>query len=134
MTSQLMHAVHRLPGVLEAPAQSRRLIADQLRGHPRSDDVVLATSELVANAVTHGAATDGLTLGITDRNGVIRVWVAHAGSSFDPWVDRPFHGLGFVERLADRWGITEDEGVVTVWFEISSPDGTRHDPPETQRR
>lgn len=114
-----MHTEHRLPGVLEAPAQSRRLVAESLRGHPRSQDVVLAASELVANAVAHGVVT-GLTLGIEERDGVIRVWVEHPGSPFDPHVDRGFHGLGFVERLSDRWGITEGVGTVTVWFEIGS--------------
>lgn len=116
-----MHTEHRLPGVLEAPAHSRRLVAESLGGHPRSQDVVLATSELVANAVTHGAAT-GLTLGIEQHDGVIRVWVEHPGAPFDPHVDRDFHGLDFVERLSDRWGITGGAGTVTVWFEIESSD------------
>lgn len=82
---------------------------------------MLAASELVANAVAHGKDATDLTLGIVDRDGTVRLWVEHTGSTFDPHVERDFHGLGFVERLSDRWGIDEGPGTVTVWFELDPP-------------
>jgi anti-sigma regulatory factor (Ser/Thr protein kinase) len=118
-----MRVEHRLPGVLEAPAQSRRLVERTLGDHPRLEDIVLASSELVANAVVHGRDTEnaGMSLGIAAHATHLRVWVVHRGNWFDPRADRGVHGLGLVDRIADRWGIGERDGSVTVWFEVDSP-------------
>jgi anti-sigma regulatory factor (Ser/Thr protein kinase) len=99
------------------------LVERTLGDHPRLEDIVLASSELVANAVVHGRDTEnaGMSLGIAAHATHLRVWVVHRGNWFDPRADRGVHGLGLVDRIADRWGIGERDGSVTVWFEVDSP-------------
>lgn len=111
---------HHLAADLDAPARSRQLVAATIGEHPRREDAILAVSEIVANAVVHGAPSDGgLILRLGTEPSRLRVEIAHAGTSFDPDVDRDFHGLGLVDQVVDRWGI---DGTVAhhvmVWFEI----------------
>lgn len=110
---------HHLPADLDAPARSRQLVAESFGTHPRLDDAILAVSEIVANAVVHGVPADGgLTLRLESDPSRLRVEVAHAGTSFDPKVERNFHGLGLVDLVVDRWGIGTADHRVVVWFEI----------------
>ena len=133
-TRQMRHAEHHLAGGLDAPAEARRLVGAWAKVHPRRDEIVLAVSEIVANAVTHGAAGSkgGLTLRLESDRGRLRVVVAHAGASFTP-KGRPddLAGLQLVDRAVDRWGIDGDTDRVAVWFEIdsnlSAPAAERHD-------
>lgn len=84
---------------------------------------LLLTSELVSNAVLHGAGTpqldvvagpEGVRVAVSDaspehpRVRVVGV-EAHGG-----------RGVGIVDRWADAWGVVdEDEGAgKTVWFEV----------------
>ncbi|MDX1447501.1 MAG: ATP-binding protein [Acidimicrobiia bacterium] len=111
---------HHLSADLDAPARSRRLVAASMGTHPRKEDAVLAVSEIVANAVVHGAPSDGgLILRLGTDPSRLRVEITHAGVPFDPAVDRAFHGLGMVDQVVDRWGIDgPGDNRVTVWFEI----------------
>lgn len=106
---------------LDAPAQSRRVVEAWMAGHPRRDYVVLAVSEIVANAVKHGgtsAVSSGLTLWYGASADHIRISVTHQGKGFNPATDNEIHGLALVDRVVDRWGIETGEGTVTVWVEI----------------
>jgi anti-sigma regulatory factor (Ser/Thr protein kinase) len=124
----MRHTVHHLAGDLDAPTRSRRLTEDWAVGHPRRYEIVLAVSEIVANAVTHGApltTENGVMLRFDDWESCLRVAVAHPGAVFDPHNDRDFGGLAIVERAVDRWGVEERDGNVEVWFEVDHADSNR---------
>jgi anti-sigma regulatory factor (Ser/Thr protein kinase) len=90
------------------------------------DDVVLTASEVVANAVLHGAGPvtvwvwpgrHGLRVEVTD-NGGGTPQLTHA---IDPQ-DEGGRGLFIVDEIANRWGVNpSDQGPgKTLWFEIDS--------------
>ena len=63
----------------------RRAVVKWMDGHPRLDDVLLAITELVNNAVMHGGLGPGDSLKVTvgpDGN-LTRLAVGHAGVLFD---------------------------------------------------
>jgi anti-sigma regulatory factor (Ser/Thr protein kinase) len=75
-------------------------------------------SELVSNAFRHG---DG-RIELTVESGPDGVWasVQDEGTGTiatpDPRPERGGWGLYFVERLADTWGVAEDQS--RVWFRV----------------
>jgi len=103
----------------------------KLRDHPRVDDVALVVSELVTNALVHGAPPR--------RGRKMRVCIFCCGPEVEiavtnpvlPWTQpspRPFpgedirqgdgetgRGLGIVEAASDAWGIRRSPDTVTVW-------------------
>lgn len=100
------------------------------------DRVELLVSELVTNSLKHGG------LGKEDSIGVhfdlspcrVRVEVTNRGRAFRPRLRPPpgagsGWGLVLVDRLADRWGIDEEEGVVRAWFEVDAEATARRRPP-----
>ena len=112
-----------------AGATVRRALVEWIDGHPRLDDVLLAMTELVNNAVLHGGLGPGDVLTVTvDPDGTLtRFTVGHAGvlfalnelppSSREPGASR---GLAIVDRIADVWGVDSDGVEVTAWFEVGS--------------
>lgn len=112
---------HHLEGGLDAPRRGRRLIERWAADHPRRHELVLAVSELVANAVIHAAdetEDDGVTLRFEDSDECVRVAVRHRGRMFRPRIRSGHSGLTLVERSVDRWGISEHGQSVEVWFEV----------------
>jgi anti-sigma regulatory factor (Ser/Thr protein kinase) len=77
-------------------------------------------SELVSNAFRHGEGQIELTV----ESGPDGVWasVHDEGTgviaSPDPRPERGGWGLYFVERLADAWGVAEDDS--RVWFRVGA--------------
>jgi anti-sigma regulatory factor (Ser/Thr protein kinase) len=77
-------------------------------------------SELVSNAFRHG---DG-RISLTVESGPDGVWasVHDEGTGTiatpDPRPERGGWGLYFVERLADAWGVAEDDS--RVWFRVGA--------------
>ena len=137
--AQMRHVEHHLDGDLDAPARSRRLIKRWASGHPRQHEIVLAVSELVANAVIHAAAETehhGVSLRFDDGDGCIRVAVRHPGRVFEPTIRHEHGGLSLVANSVDRWGIEQRGQSVEVWFEVDhgarsvSPTGTSPAQPE----
>jgi len=111
------------------PAARRSIGAlDGLIDERTRDTLGVLVSELVANAVTHGSKRSGDTVRM-------RVWtspvsVRVAVSDRGPRFARPAQpvpaqlevggwGLMLVERLADRWGVSE-RAQTEVWFEIDT--------------
>jgi anti-sigma regulatory factor (Ser/Thr protein kinase) len=103
-------------------------------------DVALLVSELVTNAVLHARSRAQLTMQLTGT--VVRVSVHDENRT--PPRRRPYtpesvtgRGLLLVDRLADRWGVTDEPDGKSVWFELdahaasaaSRPDGHRAGPP-----
>ena len=122
-----------LAGGVDAPrlvrARLGELLAARISEHDLHD-VVVMTSELVANAVRHGGAgeRDTVVVHLAIAAGVLRVEVCDRGAGFTPPdVLRPRaqgggHGLILVERLSSGWGVSGDDGTC-VWFErLLEPD------------
>lgn len=115
----------RLPRNGTAPAAARHLVRSRLAhllAPDTTQDVLLVVSELLTNALLHGAgdielrlAFDGdlVTGAVTDEGpGFVR------GGHIRPASRAGGKGLYLVGRLARRWGVREDSG--HVWFEIAA--------------
>ena len=93
----------------------------------------LLVSELVTNAVRHGASDPHESILVhADRvNGSVRVEVCDEGTGFDAQVEAPEalepggRGLLLVETLASRWGVSKGHPNC-VWFEAESVPTTLH--------
>jgi two-component sensor histidine kinase len=109
-----------LPRDRSAPRAARALIRDHvpdLSGE-RLDTAVLLISELVTNAIVHGAGRIVMTI---ERSGpVTRFGVSDEGDGTPRMRDDPGPeggwGLRLVEQLAARWGLRRSG--TGVWFEI----------------
>ena len=87
----------------------------------------LIASELVSNAITHGAGEIELCVAVHDRQARLEVsdeavdceavlsWRDERPSQPYPTGGR---GLGIVEAYSDRWGCNLDGDTKTVWAEI----------------
>jgi two-component sensor histidine kinase len=92
------------------------------------DDALLLTSELVTNAVRHGAGE--ITCRLWPGPDVLRLEVSDASATIPREVDRGLRadsgrGLQIVATVASRWGAVPapGEGGKTVWFEIDTDRG-----------
>jgi two-component sensor histidine kinase len=116
--------VERLPSTIDAPRLARNAAADLLAslhiGDGRADDLALVVSELVTNAVLHGA--DGrVELRLVATPSMIRVEVSDTGTDAFPW-PKPGshgrrHGLDLVTVFSDRCGVDRRPWTVT-WCEL----------------
>jgi anti-sigma regulatory factor (Ser/Thr protein kinase) len=121
--------VQEFPIGADAVSAARRSL-DRFGGRlegPLLDDVRLLVSELVTNSVRHSGAAGQETsvgLNVALKPDCIRVEVRDPGDGFEPeaapaedmssgW------GLYLVDRLADRWGVHNDDVITLVWFEIT---------------
>lgn len=118
----------RLPATPETAFLARRLVRDASAGLPaeRIDDAVIATNELVTNAVQHA----GGSLTIAIERGDDAIAVAVVDGSVDrpgitpaaPVLDEGGRGLDLVAKLTDAWGCrsTPDGAGKVIWFRISA--------------
>jgi|1186.fasta_scaffold11423_3 anti-sigma regulatory factor (Ser/Thr protein kinase) len=112
-----------VPREAPAPALARRTIDEQLKpdlSDQASDDLKLITSELVANALVHGAGEITVRLDLLDD--AVRVEVIDEGVGSTPAIregagEDGGWGLRIVESLSRRWGVFE--GSAHVWAEIA---------------
>jgi anti-sigma regulatory factor (Ser/Thr protein kinase) len=90
----------------------------------RLQDLALALTEVVTNAVQHGAPSGALLIAATPKPEFLCVQVTDDGAGFVP---RPGamasdenggFGLFIVERLTRRWGMTRENARTRVWFEF----------------
>ncbi|MFC5381997.1 ATP-binding SpoIIE family protein phosphatase [Aquipuribacter nitratireducens] len=114
-----------LPADTTAPRLARRWVAAQLEaggGHPRSDDVEAAVTEVVTNTVLHARTPSRLSLRhgegrvvveVVDqgRGGPVEVQVVEADATRG-------RGLALVAEVTDAWGSQRTTTGQRVWFEV----------------
>lgn len=120
-----------IPGRPEHVREARAFAAKALGDlHPALDNVVLLTSELVTNAITHSRSHHrggAVHVVITESEGGVRVEVCDQGSELSAPVVRSEvfasdgHGLFLVQSLADQWGYLRDDNCTSVWFWVAGP-------------
>lgn len=114
-----------LPSAPGAVREARSRVAEALRGTCSTETIetaALLTSELVANAVGHGAPPLRLWVVVDDT--IVRVEVHDGDGSAVPErrspepTDSAGRGLAIVDALAMRWGTRPDADGKWVWFEL----------------
>jgi anti-sigma regulatory factor (Ser/Thr protein kinase) len=109
-----------------AAARLGRATLEPLRGvmqPDRFDDLRLIVSELVANCARHGGRSDrGIVLQVRLDHERVHVRVRCACGATQPRIvdaDNASGGLGLriVDRLAQAWGVQNDDSHTTVWVD-----------------
>jgi len=125
----------------------RQLIGDLARAgvfETTACDAGLVLSELISNALRHGAPLPDATVRVSWQvdGDCLEIAVSDGGGPTVPAVNEPGssaiggRGLGIVDRLSLRWGVCtaqEDGGETTVWAEIAL-DCTKQDKQDKQAR
>ena len=116
-----------LDALPDAVSEARRWAAGVTRGLLDADQAQslrLIVSELVTNALRHGAEGERIDLAVTPKPEFLCVQVTDDGPGLAP---RPRametdeeggFGLFFVEQLTRRWGVTRENRRTRVWFEL----------------
>jgi anti-sigma regulatory factor (Ser/Thr protein kinase) len=110
-----------------APAEARRFVRDvHCNEHNASvrDDVALLVSELVTNAVRHGAPPVTIEVGCDESGGMqVRVSDGDPGSPTPNTADvddESGRGMALVDMLSDDWGVDPTPDGKAVWFRLRS--------------
>ena len=100
-------------------------MADGLLADEQAENLRLVISEVVTNALQHGAPGEQIELAVTPKPLFLCVQVTDDGPGLVP---RPSalgnesdvggFGLYFVEQLTRRWGVTRENRRTRVWFEL----------------
>jgi anti-sigma regulatory factor (Ser/Thr protein kinase) len=116
-----------LPALPAAVSEARRWVASVAEEHLEADQAEklrLVISEVVTNALRHGADSDRIDVAVTPKPEFLCVQVTDDGPGIAP---RPRaletdeeggFGLYFVEQLTRRWGVTRENRRTRVWFEL----------------
>ena len=116
-----------LPAVAGAVSEARRWTASVAGGMLAEDQAAnlrLVISELVTNALRHGAEGQRIDLAVTPKAEFLCVQVTDDGPGLAPRPraletdDNGGFGLYFVEQLTRRWGVTRENRRTRVWFEL----------------
>ena len=136
-----------LPPLTSSVPRARRWIAERLDSWDLPggrDELLLAVSEMVSNAILHARSAVGVTLSIAD--GVLEVDVSDADPSLPEHRAAEMHdqrgrGLHLLDALSDSWGVGPRLTGKTVWFQLAAPTGWRYaqlcvcgDDPQTPAR
>jgi anti-sigma regulatory factor (Ser/Thr protein kinase) len=126
-------AVVLLPYTPSSVAAARRRLTSELAAagiHEQTvADAALVISELLSNAIRHAAPLTGAQVRVswTLDHDELRIAVSDAGDGPPPHVTEPApgapggRGLGIVESLSDRWGVLREDGMTTVWAQLTAP-------------
>jgi anti-sigma regulatory factor (Ser/Thr protein kinase) len=112
-----------------APAEARRRVRDAIRSWQVPVDLdaaLLLTSELVTNAIRHGAGqgAQAVMLAIASSRGRLRVDVHDTSRSLPAVAEVPAdaetgRGLFLVETLSDEWGFYRTPAGKAVYFTLA---------------
>ncbi len=118
-----------VPNRLDSTPAARAFLMRLLNGWGLDEDVIddasLLTTELLSNAVRHGAGA--VKLRIQVREGVVEVRVHDDGDDLpevnhaDP-TSTGGRGLWIVECVSDDWGSDLEDPGKSVWFRVSGSD------------
>ncbi|MGH2967618.1 MAG: ATP-binding protein [Solirubrobacteraceae bacterium] len=113
-----------LPGAVSEARRWVGSVAGGLLGAEQADNLRLIVSEVVTNALRHGAPGERIDVAVTPKPEFLCVQVTDDGPGLAP---RPRalgnepgggYGLFFVEQLTRRWGVTRENRRTRVWFEL----------------
>ncbi len=117
-----------LPGHRQSVAVGRhwvvRTSAERGVGGMVNQVLELLSSELLSNAVLHGAGGQAIGLEVRHTMATVRVAVSDGGEHTPVVLDADVaavsgRGMAIVEAMSSRWGIEQRaEGGKTVWFEL----------------
>ena len=120
----VVHAHTTLRSSVLSPARARAFTRDAVaQSLADVDDLTLVVSELVTNAVVHGAGD--VSLALTVDGDAVRIEVADE----EPTLDRPApadldvesgRGLMLVSRVARSWGVRREGHGKTVWADLAT--------------
>ncbi|MCU1365127.1 MAG: ATP-binding protein [Ilumatobacteraceae bacterium] len=112
---------------VEAPRVGRRFVTSVLAKWGIASGAVeraqLLVSELISNAVLHGAGPVRLMLAEVEGGRSVRIEVCNRGSG-QPRMrvahpdDLSGRGLQLVDQLSRGWGSSNVDGETSVWFEV----------------
>jgi anti-sigma regulatory factor (Ser/Thr protein kinase) len=117
----------RLEALPKAIGEARHwagaVASDRLEDAQRAN-LKLVISEIVTNALRHGAPGQSIDVAVTPKLGYLCVQVTDDGPglvprprALEPDLDGGY-GLYFVEQLTRRWGVTRENRRTRVWFEL----------------
>jgi anti-sigma regulatory factor (Ser/Thr protein kinase) len=99
-----------------------------------ASDAALVLSELISNALRHASPLPGRKFRVSWRLGrcFVEIAVSDGGGSTVPTARQPGgsaiggRGLGIVDQLSLRWGVSDAGGETTVWAELPVQDGDQY--------
>ena len=113
------------PGAVSEARRWAAAVTHGLLNGDQAQSLRLIISEIVTNALRHGAAEgERIDLAVTPKPDFLCVQVTDDGPGIAP---RPRSletdeeggfGLFFVEQLTRRWGVTRENRRTRVWFEL----------------
>jgi anti-sigma regulatory factor (Ser/Thr protein kinase) len=109
-------------------ARHALMAAEYSLGAEERQPMLLLLTELVTNAIRHGAANErpnGVAVKVVECDRGVGAAVTNPGEGFawsgresdDPLEPGGF-GLVLVDTMSSRWGIQRQAGNTTVWFEL----------------
>ena len=119
-----------LPYTASSVGVARRRLMGDLAGagifEGTASDAGLILSELISNALRHATPLPGRTVRASWRlrQASMEIAVSDGGGDTVPAVGEPTgwavggRGLGIVDQLALRWGVSGADGETTVWAEL----------------
>jgi len=107
----------------------RRLLSDLAEagvGEGTACDAGLVLSELISNALRHATPLPDHTIRVSWRmhENLVEITVSDGGGPTVPSVSEPSgwaiggRGLGIVDRIALRWGVSDEGQEITVWAQL----------------